>query len=81
MKLKKDEYDINGFIDTEHDLITGKKILKTKKDRIEWQANKFSSAILMPRMTIRNAVIQIQNKEMAAAYKKYFNLLWKLAKK
>ena len=40
--------------------MTGNKILKSDKDWLEWQANAFSSAILMPRATIGDAVVHIQ---------------------
>lgn len=47
--------------DTEHDFITGRKILITPRDWIEWQANRFASAILMPRVTFIDALIDFQN--------------------
>ena len=46
--------------DTHYDLVTGKKILETPKDWVEWQANRFASALLMPRSTFINALIDFQ---------------------
>lgn len=46
--------------DSEKDIVTGKKILLTPRDWLEWQANRFSSAILMPRRTMLSALIDVQ---------------------
>lgn len=62
LKLKGD-FDPDEISDTKRDLVTGKKILTTPHDWIEWQANRFASSLLMPRPTVRKAVIQKQ-KEM-----------------
>lgn len=59
VRLEKSLYPEKGFADTEYDL-TGKKILQTPRDWIEWQANRFASAILMPASTIRTKVEEIQ---------------------
>jgi len=59
LKLKAD-FDPDEISDTKHDLITSKKILTTPHDWIEWQANKFASSLLMPRPTVRKAVIEKQ---------------------
>ena len=58
--IKKTGYEEQEIIDTKVDFITGKKILQTPRDWLEWQANYFSSAILMPRLSIMKAVIQKQ---------------------
>jgi len=59
LKLKAD-FDPHEISDTKRDLITGKKILRSPRDRIEWQANKFASSILLPRLTVIDAVIEKQ---------------------
>lgn len=61
--IKRTGYEQQELVDTEIDLVTGKKKLKTPRDWMEWQANYFSSAILMPRLSVRSAVISKQ-KEM-----------------
>ena len=58
VELPREEYD--KFQDTEYDLISGKKFLLTSRDWIEWQANQFASAFIMPRSTFQNAIIEIQ---------------------
>lgn len=58
--FKQEEYE--NISDTEHDLLTGNHILKTERDWIEWQANSFASSFLMPKDTIRQAVVDIQEK-------------------
>jgi Zn-dependent peptidase ImmA (M78 family) len=59
IKVKQKDY-----VDTEenYDLITGRKYFVTPKDWLEGQANRFASAILMPRKTFRKAIIKIQKK-------------------
>jgi Zn-dependent peptidase ImmA (M78 family) len=59
LKLKKD-FDPNEISDTERDLVTGKKRLKTPRDWIEWQANRFGAALLMPRTTFTTAIVHKQ---------------------
>lgn len=59
LRLKGD-YDPNEITDTQRDLVTGKKNLSTPRNWIEWQANRFASCILMPRLTVRNMVIEKQ---------------------
>ena len=58
----------DGYVsrDTEYDLVTGKKKIKSTSDWVEWQANRFAAAILMPRQTVRKALIEIQ-REMGIA--------------
>jgi len=61
--IKCTGYEQQELIDTEIDLVAGKKNLRTPREWLEWQANYFSSAILMPRFSVRAAVIAKQ-KEM-----------------
>lgn len=61
VELSKEEY--NTIIDTEINFNTGKKKLQTPRDWIEWQANHFASAVLLPRNTIITEIKRIQ-KEM-----------------
>jgi len=61
--IKRTGYEQQELIDTEIDLVTGKKNLRTPREWLEWQANYFSSAILRPRFSVRAAVIAKQ-KEM-----------------
>ena len=58
--VKKTGYESQEIVDTEFDFVTGKKKLRTPRDRLEWQANYFSSSILMPRLSVMSAVIQKQ---------------------
>ena len=60
LTFKQEEYE--GIQDTEYDMISGKHILKTDRDWIEWQANYFGSAFLMPKQTFIEAVRQIQDR-------------------
>jgi Zn-dependent peptidase ImmA (M78 family) len=53
----KSGYSTSSIDDTEFDFATGKKILMSPRDWIEWQANRFASAILMPRRTFSGALI------------------------
>lgn len=58
--LKRTGYAEQEIIDSERDFVTGKKLLNTSRGWLEWQANRFSSAVLMPRTSIRHAVEQAQ---------------------
>lgn len=58
--IKMEGYTDVDIADSEKHLVTGKKILLTPRDWLEWQANRFSSAILMPRRTMLSALIDIQ---------------------
>ena len=60
LSITKDGYSEVDISDIERDFVTGKKILNTPRDWLEWQANKFSSAILMPRATLRIALFDVQ---------------------
>lgn len=57
--IKKAGYTIS---DVEKDLVTGNKILTTPRDWLEWQANQFAGAILIPRATLLSALIAVQKK-------------------
>lgn len=59
--VKASGYSDVDIADTQHDFITGKKKMVTPRDRLEWQANRFAAALIMPRATVRNAVISVQN--------------------
>lgn len=54
---EKSGYSTSSIEDTERDFITGKKMLSTPRDWIEWQANRFASALLMPRATFSDSLI------------------------
>jgi len=58
--IKKSGYEGQELTDEEHDFITGKKLLKTDRDWIEWQANRFASALLMPRTSVSSLVVECQ---------------------
>jgi Zn-dependent peptidase ImmA (M78 family) len=60
VKFKESGYSEQEMVDTEYNIITNKKILRTPRDWIEWQANRFASAILMPRIPIYAAIIAMQ---------------------
>jgi Zn-dependent peptidase ImmA (M78 family) len=60
--IKKKGYEDMDISDTAKDLVTGKKIFRTPRDWLEWQANRFSSALLMPRATLKTALLQIQER-------------------
>jgi len=59
-RLVLSKKDYPPIVDTQRDLITGRKNLRTPRDWIEWQANRFSAALLMPRATFRTALIKAQ---------------------
>jgi len=56
----KSGYSSSSIDDTELDFVTGKKILRTPRDWIEWQANRFAAALLMPRATFSDALVSYQ---------------------
>jgi len=58
--LKKTGYEEQEIVDTKINFVTGKKKLITPRDHLEWQANYFSSSILMPRLSVMSVVIQKQ---------------------
>lgn len=61
LTISKDDYSDHELSDTVRDLVTGRKILHTPRDWIEWQANRFASSLLMPIETIRKAVVAAQS--------------------
>lgn len=61
LKLKE-PFPQDALDSIEIDYTTGKKRLISEVDWIEWQANRFSAALLMPRATFRHAVLIAQNK-------------------
>lgn len=46
--------------DSRSHFLIGRKPLRTERDWLEWQANRFASAILMPRATVRPAIVDKQ---------------------
>lgn len=58
--VKKKGYSDVDITDTVRDFVTGRKILLKPRDWLEWQANRFSSAILMPRATLPYALSSVQ---------------------
>jgi len=60
LKVLKNEKEIK---DTNRQLIFDQLQSDNPRDRIEWQANKFASSMLLPRLTLAHAVIEKQ-KEM-----------------
>lgn len=52
--------DYNFQPDTIRELVTGRRKITTAKERVEWQANRFSASFLMPRETFREAVGSVQ---------------------
>jgi Zn-dependent peptidase ImmA (M78 family) len=59
--IKRTGYEEQELVDTEINFATGKKKLKTARDWLEWQANYFASAVLIPRATIVKAVVEKQS--------------------
>jgi Zn-dependent peptidase ImmA (M78 family) len=58
----KGSIDPNIIEDTERDLNTGKKKLKTPRDFLEWQAKCFAANLLLPKKSFCKAFVDIQNK-------------------
>lgn len=58
--IKKKGYSDVDIFDTTRDVATGRKILTTPRDWLEWQANRFARAILMPRATTLDALLSVQ---------------------
>lgn len=52
----------NEFEDSEYDLVTDKHLLTNYKHWIEWQANKFASSLLMPKINLHIHLVVIQRK-------------------
>jgi hypothetical protein len=63
-KLKLDPYEldiaVNEIVDEPVHFYFGRKPVLTGRDRLEWQANAFASALLMPRATVKAAVVMKQ---------------------
>jgi hypothetical protein len=53
-------YADTAIADGELDFVTNRKLLSSPKDWIEWQANRFASALLMPRSTFSDSLINYQ---------------------
>lgn len=60
LNIPVEEYNFSP--DTARDLVTGRKKIQTTKERIEWQANRFASAFVLPRSTFSAAIISCQKK-------------------
>jgi Zn-dependent peptidase ImmA (M78 family) len=58
--VKKKGYSDVDISDTIRDFVTGRRVLLTPRDWLEWQANRFARAISMPRTTILDAVVSVQ---------------------
>lgn len=58
--VNKEDYANVDIADVEWDFSTGKKLLLNARDWLEWQANKFASAVLMPRTTLYAALVAVQ---------------------
>ena len=58
--IKRTAYADVDISDIKKDLLTGKKLLLNPRDWLEWQANRFSAAILMPRRTMQAALVDVQ---------------------
>ena len=62
LQLKAEDDDIkNDDDDFDHNLTQTTHSLKTSKDWLEWQANKFASSFLMPKKTFIFELIEVQN--------------------
>jgi Zn-dependent peptidase ImmA (M78 family) len=60
LTIKKKGYSDVDISDTARDFVTGKKVLLTPRDWLEWQANRFAGAIVMPRATLLDALLSVQ---------------------
>lgn len=60
LKIKKPLQPDNLDV-IERDFVTGKKKLISANDWLEWHANRFSSALLMPHISFRHAILQCQD--------------------
>lgn len=63
--------------DSSRDIVIPRADTRTPRSRIEWQANRFAAAILIPRRTITTAVIQIQK---AIGINRNLGIVWILRK-
>lgn len=60
--LKMNQTVYNNFKDSVHNIFTQQYELKNDKNWIEWQANSFASAILMPHTSILARLIEVQRR-------------------
>lgn len=60
--LRMNQTVYNNFKDSVHNIFSQKSELKNDRNWIEWQANCFASAILMPHTSLVARLIEIQNK-------------------
>lgn len=60
LQVNQEDYFGDRIRDTKRDLVTGRKILTTPRDWIEWQASFFAASVLVPRSTVRHAVMAAQ---------------------
>lgn len=58
--IRRSDYSDVDFGDTRRNLETGRKMLMTPRDWLEWQANRFAGALLMPKATFQRALIEAQ---------------------
>ena len=56
LKINQEQY--NDFEDSKYDFLTGKHALKNDRNWIEWQANKFSVSLFMPKELFLNRLIE-----------------------
>lgn len=61
LKLDAAAYAAEEFNDAEFDLTTGRKKLQTAREWLEWQANRFAAALVVPRATFTRAIVEAQN--------------------
>ncbi|MES2177979.1 MAG: ImmA/IrrE family metallo-endopeptidase [Gemmatimonadota bacterium] len=69
--LRADSSD--GLRDSTRDLVTHRIDASSARSLLEWQANRFAAGILMPRRTVRDAVIQIQRER---GLKRNLGMIW-----
>jgi Zn-dependent peptidase ImmA (M78 family) len=49
-----------AIIDSEHDVAPEPRELKTPRDWLEWQANSYAAALLMPQPTVGDEIARVQ---------------------
>ena len=60
VRFEGDEYYEQANEQKEYDVFSGKRKIKTERDILGWQANRFASAITIPRLRFRDKLIEIQ---------------------
>jgi Zn-dependent peptidase ImmA (M78 family) len=60
---QKSGYSTSSIEDTEYDFVTNRKRFLTPRDWIEWQANRFAAALLMPRATFSDSLIDFHKSQ------------------